>query len=84
MGVDGSSSNLKEENLKLEALLLNSEIELKLLKDKIKYLIQYYQKNNSNYFSNSNYIKKFLSCVKSEAHKEEKKEEKSRVKDQLS
>ncbi|KAG1346414.1 putative trichohyalin [Cocos nucifera] len=52
-GLDRNLSHFKEENLKLEALLLDKEKELKSLKDKIRYLVQRCQKNNSNYFPRS-------------------------------
>lgn len=57
-GLDGNLSRIKEENLKLEALLLDKEKDLKLLKEQIRHLVQHCQKNNSHQFSSSEYAKK--------------------------
>lgn len=57
-GLDGNLSHFKEENLKLEALLLEKEKELKLLKEEIRYHVQHSQKNNSNFSPSSDYVKK--------------------------
>ncbi|XP_008807240.2 trichohyalin-like [Phoenix dactylifera] len=56
-GLDGNLSQFKEENLRLEALLLDKEKELMLLKEKSRYLVQHCQKNNSNYFPSSDSIR---------------------------
>ncbi|KAG1367666.1 titin [Cocos nucifera] len=57
-GLDGNISHFKKENLKLEALLLDKEKELKLLKEQIRCHVQHCQKNNSNFSPSSDYTKK--------------------------
>ncbi|XP_010924909.2 uncharacterized protein [Elaeis guineensis] len=89
-GLDGNLSHFKEENLKLEALLLDKEKELKLLKEQIRYHVQHCQKNNSIFSPSSDYMKKSSSSseacdsqvpwseVKITKRKQKKKEQESK------
>ncbi|WOK99224.1 myosin-9-like [Canna indica] len=45
-GLDGNLSHLREENFKLEALLLDKEKEIKLLKEQLSFLLQHCQKSH--------------------------------------
>ncbi|CAL9766596.1 unnamed protein product, partial [Musa acuminata subsp. burmannicoides] len=68
-GVDGNLSHLREENIRLEAKLLDKEKEAKRLKEQLSFLLQQYQKSN-------------LHCSPSpEAGQQKIKERKSREKE---
>ncbi|RZR92426.1 hypothetical protein BHM03_00020723 [Ensete ventricosum] len=45
-GVDGNLSHLREENIRLGAMLLDKEKEARLLKEQLSFLLQQYQKSN--------------------------------------
>ncbi|CAL9079597.1 unnamed protein product, partial [Musa textilis] len=71
-GVDENLSHLREENIRLEAKLLDKEKEAKLLKEQLSFLLQQYQKSN-------------LHCSPSpEAGQQKIKERKSREKEKES
>ncbi|XP_008806396.2 trichohyalin isoform X1 [Phoenix dactylifera] len=64
-GLDGNLSHFKEENFKLEALLLDKEKELKLLKEEIRYHVQHCQKNDSNSSPRFDHLKRSSSSSES-------------------
>ncbi|XP_042386862.1 calponin homology domain-containing protein DDB_G0272472-like isoform X3 [Zingiber officinale] len=51
-GLDASLSHLREENIKLETLLLEKEKEMELLKEQLSFLFQHYQKSDASFSLN--------------------------------
>ncbi|KAJ0986135.1 hypothetical protein J5N97_004491 [Dioscorea zingiberensis] len=52
-GLDGTISQFRDENLRLEGLLSDREKELKLLREQFDFYVQHFQKNSLNYTASS-------------------------------
>ncbi|XP_074587723.1 uncharacterized protein LOC141843563 [Curcuma longa] len=70
-GLDASLSHLREENIKLEAPLLEKEKEMELLKEQLSFLFQHYQKSHAACSLNLDSCQQKALC--SEAKLKEKK-----------